>query len=188
MVNSLLGRATPVRLTRGVLLVVLGVFAVAAVAGGIGPLTAGVVSNALLIALPLSAAVCCAVRAASERRSRRRSWALIGGAALSWGAGQSIWTFYEQVLHRDVPFPSYADVGYLGFIPLVLLGLVLMPYAELAVATRVRMLLDGLVIGVSILLVSWALILQPTLSGASDGWLAKTISVAYPVGDCVAII
>jgi diguanylate cyclase (GGDEF)-like protein/PAS domain S-box-containing protein len=187
MVNSLLGRATPVRLTRGVLLVVLGVFAVAAVAGGIGPLTAGVVSNALLIALPLSAAVCCAVRAASERRARRRSWALIGGAALSWGAGQSIWTFYEQVLHRGVPFPSYADVGYLGFIPLVLLGLVLMPYAELAVATRVRMLLDGLVIGVSILLVSWALILQPTLSGASDGWLAKTISVAYPVGDCVAI-
>src|SRR5947199_257361 len=54
-------------------------------------------------------------------------------------------------------------------------------------ASRTRMLLDGLVIGASILIVSWQLILQPTLAASSHKWLSDTISVAYPVGDSVAI-
>ena len=187
MDNTALARAMWLRAIRVGLLAVLGVFALATLTGTIGSIRAGVVSNALLIALPLAAAACCAWRAVSESGRRRHSWGFIGAAALSWGLGQSIWTYYEQVLHREVPFPSTADIGYLGFIPLVLIGLVLMPYAELTLATRMRMLLDGLVIGVAILLVSWELILQPTLNGATDGPLAEAISFAYPVGDSVAI-
>ncbi|MDQ1727817.1 MAG: hypothetical protein QOK14_1862 [Frankiaceae bacterium] len=187
MVISVPRHVTRINAVRTALVAVLTVFAVATLTGGIGPVSAGVASNALLIALPLAAAGCCAYRAATEAGRRRKSWALIAAATLSWGAGQSIWSFYEQVLHREVPFPSAADVGYLGFIPLVLLGLLLMPYAELKVATRMRMLLDGLVIGVAILLVSWELILQPTLDGGGDSTLAQAISFAYPVGDSVAI-
>lgn len=170
------------------LLVVLLVFAVATTVGGLGPISAKVVSNTLLIALPLVAALSCGFRAAFESGGRRRSWALIAAAALSWGLGQTVATVYEQVLHRAVPLPSLADVGYLAAIPLLLAGFVLMPYVQLQAATRMRMLLDGLVIGVAVLLISWQLILKSTIAAASSGWLANTISIAYPVGDCVVII
>ncbi|MEP7055851.1 MAG: PAS domain S-box protein, partial [Actinomycetota bacterium] len=170
------------------LVVVLGVFAIATVLGGLGPIGAGLVSNTLLIALPVAAFFSCAVRAKLESGGRRRSWVLIGLAVLSWGLGQTVGTVYEQFLHRDVPLPSFADVGYLSAIPLLLCGLVLMPYVQLPVATRLRLLLDGLVIGIAILLMSWQLVLKATIDAANAGWVANTISVAYPVGDCVAII
>ncbi|MEO6714932.1 MAG: EAL domain-containing protein [Mycobacteriales bacterium] len=177
-----------VRAQRGGFLIVLSVFALATLMGGIGPISAKVVSNVLLIALPLGAALCCMARALSETGSRRRSWLLIAAAVMSWGLGQTVWSVYEQVLRREVPFPSLADVGYLAAIPLLLCGLVLMPYAQLQIATRVRMLLDGLVIGVAILLVSWQLVLAPTIDAWETSWVKNAISLAYPVGDCVAII
>ncbi|MDQ1709355.1 MAG: hypothetical protein QOG49_740, partial [Frankiaceae bacterium] len=177
-----------IRAQRGAFLAVLAVFAAATLTHGFGPVSAKVVSNTLLIALPLGAAVCCTLRALSEGGSRRKSWLLIAAAVLSWGLGQVVWTVYEQVLRREVPFPSLADVGYLGAIPLLLCGLVLMPYAQLQIATRMRMLLDGLVIGVAILLVSWQLVLAPTIDALETSWVKNAISLAYPVGDCVAII
>jgi hypothetical protein len=45
-------------------------------------------------------------------------WRLLGASALSWGSGQTAWTWYETVLGREVPFPSLADVGYLVAVPL----------------------------------------------------------------------
>jgi hypothetical protein len=39
------------------------------------------------------------------------------GAVLGQRPGRA-WTWYETVLHRDVPFPSLADVGYLAAVPL----------------------------------------------------------------------
>jgi diguanylate cyclase (GGDEF)-like protein/PAS domain S-box-containing protein len=176
------------RLQRALLAGVLLAFAMATVTGGGGAVSAGLVSNVLLIALPLAATLCCFSRAVIEEAGRRRPWVLIGAAVLSWGLGQSVWTWYEQVLGRTVPFPSFADVGYLAAIPLLLAGLLLMPYAQLPVATRLRMLLDGFVIGVAILLVSWQVVLQPMLAAADSGWLVTIISLAYPVGDSVAII
>ena len=51
-------------------------------------------------------------------------WKLLGVSALSWGSGQAAWTWYETVLGREVPFPSLADVGYLGAVPLAAAALI----------------------------------------------------------------
>ncbi len=65
----------------------------------------------------LAAALGCAWAAWRNRGPLRRVWVLLGLSSLSWGTGQVIWTWYESVLGRDVPFPSLADFGYLGAVP-----------------------------------------------------------------------
>jgi hypothetical protein len=52
----------------------------------------------------------------------RRTWIFLACASISWGVGQVIWTWYESS-GREVPFPSYADVGYLGLPLLAAIGL-----------------------------------------------------------------
>src|ERR1700704_1476283 len=49
-------------------------------------------------------AAACAAAALGHRQRTRIAWALIGASALSWGLGQAIWTYYEQVIGRQVPF------------------------------------------------------------------------------------
>src|SRR6202040_2803523 len=69
---------------------------------------------------------------------------LLGFAVLSELIGQGIWTYYEQILHQLSPFPSWADAGYLGVYPFLLLGILLLPARRLSASSRSRIVLDGL--------------------------------------------
>jgi hypothetical protein len=63
-------------------------------------------------------------RAARAVEGRERSaWLLFFAAASAWAIGQFIWNTYEIVLAVPVPFPSYSDLGYLAFGPLMIAGL-----------------------------------------------------------------
>lgn len=44
----------------------------------------------------------------------RLSWLLIGSGAGCWAAGQAVWSYYELIGHRNTPFPSIADAGFLS--------------------------------------------------------------------------
>ena len=66
----------------------------------------------------LVAAAVCGIAARRHQRRTRIAWALIGASALSWGVGQAIWSYYELVVGQQVPFPSFADLGFLGAVPL----------------------------------------------------------------------
>ena len=106
---------------------VLGVWLAAGVGGATVSRT---VSNVSLGIAAFAAAACCFVRARGVRGRVRWAWALIGGSTLSWGLGQLVWTWYESILGDEVPFPSLADVGYLGMIPLTAAGLLMLPVDE----------------------------------------------------------
>src|SRR4051812_32538492 len=76
------------------------------------------ISDFGLTAIAIASAAACAA-AAVRCKQHRRMWALLGAATGSWGIGQSIWTAYESIPpFKDVPFPSAADIGYLGAVPL----------------------------------------------------------------------
>ena len=114
-------------------------------------------------------------------------WYLIGCASLSWSAGQVVSAWYESGLDRQVPRPSFADVGYLGLPPLAAAALFCLPLAAPTLAGRARTVLDGVIVALSMLLVSWVLVLGPVLRAGSDSTLATAISLAYPAGDTVVI-
>ncbi len=116
-----------------------------------------------------------------------RFWRLIGLAALSWSLGQAVWTTFESVLGVEVPFPSPADVGYLGMPPLAAAALLGLPLAATTLAGRVRTILDGLMVAASMLLVTWILVLGPLVRAGGESAISQAISFAYPVGDTVLI-
>jgi hypothetical protein len=97
----------------------------------------------------------------------------------------AVWTGYESIGGRDVPFPSVADLGYLATVPLAVAALLIFPTAPQRLAAQARTVVDGLVIGASLLIVSWILALGPIVHGGGAGPLADVIGIAYPVGDVI---
>ena len=112
---------------------------------------------------------------------------LLGLGILSYVIGQVIWTFNEDILHLPVLFPSWADAGYLGSYPLVLLALLLLPTQPLPVGTRTRIVLDSLLIMVVVITFSWYSILGPTILRGADTVLGELIATAYPLSTLVLI-
>jgi diguanylate cyclase (GGDEF)-like protein/PAS domain S-box-containing protein len=199
--SSLLRAAAP---TRGYALLCGSVATVTAalltifVTGAGGALVGQNVSNIALFLAAVTAGTACVVRAWRERvRTNRElahgsrrvawAWALVGGGALSWGIGQAFCIGYETVLGREVPFPSPADAGYFWMMPLTAAGLLLLPMSRQSLAQQARSILDGLMIAVSLLLITWVLILGPLVRQGADSRLGLLITLWYPGGDVVVL-
>jgi diguanylate cyclase (GGDEF)-like protein len=125
----------------------------------------------------------CAVR---TRDGRRRAWTALAAGCGGWLLGQSIWSWYELVLHDTTPFPSVADIGFLGFPVGATAALLLYPAVD-GRGDRSRRVLDGLTVTSALALVSWSSALGSVVREDSGGWLATTVSIAYPASDVVAI-
>jgi len=114
-------------------------------------------------------------------------WRFLALAMVLWGAGELLWSWYEVVLGDEVPFPSVADVAYLGAVPFAVAGV--LAFARGAgVRYRLRSVLDGCVVASSLLFVTWALVLGPAWRGGAGSAAADTINVAYPVTDLVLAV
>ena len=98
------------------------------------PGAAQTLSNVGLWAIALTAGVGAFRRSLRHEGTDRRFWLLIGAATTSWAMGQLIWNWYESVLHREVPFPSLSDVGYLGLPPLAAAAMLALPLAAQSTA------------------------------------------------------
>jgi diguanylate cyclase (GGDEF)-like protein/PAS domain S-box-containing protein len=133
----------------------------------------------------LTAAAACAAAALRHRGRSRTAWALIGLSALSWGAGQAVWSYYELLKGQQAPFPSLADLGYLMAVPLAIAGVLYFPSAASRATSLIRTVLDGLVIAGSLLIVSWATVLGTVYRAGAGTPMAQLISLAYPAGDVV---
>jgi hypothetical protein len=143
------------------------------------------ISNVGLTAMPLVAAWQCVRQAVGLAGRLRRGWLLMGGASFAWGLGMAVWTAYESIGGRDVPFPSLADLGYLTMVPLAVAALLIFPTAPQRLAAQARTVVDGAVIGASLLIVSWIFALGPVVRGGGTGPLADIIGIAYPLGDVI---
>ena len=62
------------------------------------------------------ASVWCAAAARHTHGHRRLAWAWLSVGTGSWAAGQAVWSYYELDRGQEVPFPSLADLGFLGFL------------------------------------------------------------------------
>jgi len=100
-------------------------------------------SNVALTVAALAAAVACGWRAHQVNGRMAWSWGLLGAAVLSWGLGQFVWTWYETILGNEVPFPSLADVGYLGMPVFTAAGLLAIPITAQSAAHRARSVLTA---------------------------------------------
>jgi len=131
------------------------------------------------------ASLCCALAARRIKGHISVAWWLLAASAASWGLGEVIWAVYEVGLGISVPFPSAADAGYLAAIPLAVAGVLTFAAPPRGTATSVRLWVDGLVVGLSLIFVGWALGLSKVYLEAGDSLGDQLLSLAYPVGDIV---
>ncbi|MBV9281290.1 MAG: diguanylate cyclase [Chloroflexi bacterium] len=120
-------------------------------------------------------------------RAQRLAPPFLALGALCFAIGQAIWAFYELVLHQPTPFPSLADAGYLMAYPFFFVGVFLLPVRRTSLASRSRLLLEGLLILVAVVTFSWYFILGPTLLQDGETILARVVGTAYPTCDLVLV-
>lgn len=132
------------------------------------------------------AAVACRVAAARDPGPAKRAWNLMALSSSFWMAGEAVWSLYELVLHKE-PFPSPADIGYLGAVPLAAAALLSFPTKSSELTTRAKTAFDALIISASILCISWATVLGPLYSSEWNSMVESVIGLAYPLGD-VALV
>lgn len=119
-------------------------------------------------------------------RNTKLGWMLIGAGCLCFGIGESIWTYFELVLHQEAPFPGVADFAYIALYPCLIAGIVLVSNINLIVG-RARIFLDSTVVAFSAGMVSWTFVIQKVWAASNEGLLGKIIGVFYPLGDIVCL-
>ena len=106
------------------------------------------------------------------------AWGLIAGGILAWGVGDALWFGYT--LAGEDPFPSAADLFYLGGYPLVAAGLVV-GIRWRTPRRDIRVLIDAGIVAVSATAVGWVYVAETW--SAEETAFNGLVAAAYPVAD-----
>ncbi|SOD65471.1 PAS domain S-box-containing protein/diguanylate cyclase (GGDEF) domain-containing protein [Streptomyces zhaozhouensis] len=161
-------------------------YAAGALAGWGSPRLARVMGDFGLAAAAFAAAVSCLWYARRQTEEFRAAWTMFGVSSVMIGLGNATWGWYEVVLGRQVPDISLADIAFLLFAPLAIVGLLLLAKRPLTKAGWARLGLDVWLIGGSLMTLSWSVALAHTaVRTGSVGRVA--LALAYPLLDIVLI-
>ena len=122
----------------------------------------------LAILLAALAAVAGCLGASRRRGPDANGWLVMAVATGVWSLGQLAYTYYGLSRNHVYPFPSAADIGYIGC----------------AFPAAARAVMDAMVIAASLLLMSWVTVLGPLTDTAGTG-LTRIASLAFPIVDIV---
>ncbi|MBB5168551.1 bifunctional diguanylate cyclase/phosphodiesterase [Mycobacterium sp. AZCC_0083] len=163
------------------------VFAAWLIGGWGGESTVRVVDDLGLIVFAVFATVCAGLAAQAARGRQRSAWICLTVGLGGWAVGEVIWAYYQLVLGmEESPFPSVADIAYLMFPIGACLALVLFPVGYTS-SSRVRLVLDGLIVAGALFAMSWVLVLQSLFEAGVESRFAAGVSFAYPVTDIVVV-
>ena len=129
-------------------------------------------------------AVLVLARAAYEPIARP-AWLAFGLAVLLWFVGSAAWSVaYGAQAHA--PYPSFADIFWLAWYPLVAVGMfylirIRVPQFEL------HRWMDGIAVTLLVLAAGFALVIQPATEHKTVGLLAAVVAFIYPILDVLLI-
>src|SRR5579872_2610705 len=116
-----------------------------------------------------------------------RAWLLIGMGLLANCLGGLLYTILERS-GQTILVPSYSDIGFTLFYPLIFVGLFLMPTA---LRFRLRMALDAVIATLSILGVSWFFFISKVFEAGVASRVSTSelvMSLSYPFWDVLLIL
>ena len=93
---------------------------------------------------------------------------------------------YPKLFHADVGFPSAGDGLYLAVYPALMAGMLLLvrrrnPRRDPAA------LIDAAILTIGVGLLSWVFLISPNIHLSGLSWMAKSVSIAYPLGDVLLL-
>ncbi|MGY1716092.1 diguanylate cyclase domain-containing protein [Geodermatophilus sp. SYSU D01106] len=181
-----MARTGPAPRHLGALLV--AVCAVGVLATAVLPSSAATLVSDVVQALAAAAAAAATARhaVASAGLRMRTAWWLLAAACGSWSAGQAYWTVLAA--RGESPFPSLADVGFLGFSACAVLALAVHP-AGGGRTGRWQRCLDAVMTTGAVGLVSWQTALGAVLrEDTGHDVAARLLLAAYPVADVALVV
>jgi putative nucleotidyltransferase with HDIG domain len=113
-------------------------------------------------------------------------WTFLALSMVVYAVGDLIWLVFEIIL-KTAPFPSIADVFYLAYYPVTIIGIFLL----LDRPTRGELVKRGLdisIVMVAAILGVWNFLLAPIIqTSEADSLFFNGLLIAYPVGDLVLL-
>lgn len=126
------------------------------------------------------------------RRPDSLAWWMISAGFLMYAIAQTLWGVEDQLIFPNgVPTPRWPDLFYLLQYPCFFLALALLPRLPpwgQPVVTRVKVLLDCLLVVGAATALSWYFLLEPLYLQSRESLLGKITNLAYPVGDLGVLV
>ncbi len=142
-----------------------------------------------IIPINVTVALALVYAAVSSRRWNRKlynSWLILSLATLCFTLGDITWSYQEVILKND-PLYSIADVFYLAYYPIFLLGIFSLPSFEFTIRERFKMILDFGIVMIAAIIMFWDFIIGPVIQDSANFDLASIIFIIYPVGDLILL-
>ncbi|MDX6508225.1 MAG: hypothetical protein QOG06_2869 [Gaiellaceae bacterium] len=138
-------------------------------------------SGPLINALGFSGVVAIVVGIRFHRPRARAAWWLFAAGQLLFFSGD-VYTYGNP----NASFPSPGDGLYLAVYPVLMAGLLVLirrrnPRRDLSA------LIDSLILTIGVGLLSWVFLIAPNIHLSGLSWLAKSVSIAYPLGDVLLL-
>ncbi|BCY11233.1 hypothetical protein L3i22_063210 [Actinoplanes sp. L3-i22] len=156
---------------------------VAAIAGFHLLPSGGLAANLFYNGIGLFSALAILLGVRLHRPRRPAVWYWLSAGQAASVAGDLVWEYYQYILHQ-APYPSVADVFYLGSYPLLAVGLWLLVRGR----RRGGALVSAAMAGTGLGLVFWIFVLHPIAAEASTSRLTWLISTAYPAVDALLLV
>lgn len=118
-----------------------------------------------------------------HRPDRPGMWRWFAAGQITFMAGDLTYEFYEHVLHRS-PYPSPADVFYLGTYPMLVMGLLLLVRRRRSSAGD---LIDAAIVATGLGLAFWIFVLHPVAADRGVSLIEHVTTIAYPAADVLLI-
>ncbi len=147
--------------------------------------TRSVVSQSAFVAVSLLAAALCAYAGRCTRGQERLGWALLAVAVASLSVAQVI-TFVSLVVTDSSP-PIPADVGELAAVPFALAAVIVLANGFLGAVERARVAIDGVIIALAVLLLTWERFLKPVYRPHAIAGMERHIVVVHIITHVVII-
>ena len=153
---------------------------------GDGSAAAKTLGDLSSVAVPGVAGLACLGRA-RRHLGDEAAWRWLGVSCLVWAAGGTAWTYYGVVGDRDYPFPSIADLCWIGYAMPAAIGLSSLGCQKALGRSRLWTSLDVATIATAVLFVSWATVLGDLYNAQVSGHFERLVGIAYPVVDVVML-
>lgn len=137
-------------------------------------------SDVMFVVASAAAAGACLRRGA---RTTSKGWRWLGAACATWSVGAVAWSYFGLTRDHTYPFPSLADVGFVGYVVPALVGLWRLRARAERWGKRLWRMLDGAVIAAMTLFVSWGSVLGPLVGARAGSAWEHALLLAYPVVD-----
>jgi len=138
------------------------------------------------------AAFACFVSARRAATSQlRRTWQWIGAGCGAFFAGQLVWTYHDVWRGAPAPYPSLADVGFLGIYVCLIVGVLTLVRGQPTRRPDPELVLDTVLVTFTVGALAYEYLLEPLLSSnppastvgllTSLGWSIGAVGVLWMI-------